>query len=191
MTHPEILAARPGGQTARRRTLRKSHGPLRKLNLWHGPTRDAGSSLVEFAVSVPLFFGVFFGIMWFALALYTDHAVSEAARDTARWAMVRGSTSCSNTPNLTHCDATAAQIQSYAQNLDLPAINTGNIAVATTWLSPSASPPTTWSTCTVSPCNAPGNAVQVVLTYNFPLKIPFINSELLDITSTSQLVIAQ
>ncbi len=129
-------------------------------------------------------FAMLFGIIEFSLALYTFNYVSDAAREGTRYAIVRG-TSCNV---LTNCNVTAAQIQTYIQKLGYPGMNPSNTTVTTTWFSPSAAP-VTWTACG-SPCEAPGNAVQVTVTYSFPLSIPFVPKETLSLHSTSMMVIA-
>lgn len=204
MSHTAILAAWRYGPKARRsclhRLFRQLARPARLHGAkprWQGVTGDSGASLVEFALSVSVLMGLLIGIMFMCLALYARHFVSEAALEGARWAMVRGSTSCANTPNLTDCDATNAEIQTYVQSLSLPGINSQSLTATTTWLSPSAGPPATWTACGGT-CNAPGHAVQVVVTYPFPLPIPSVtaksisfSTDALTFSSTSQLVISQ
>jgi Flp pilus assembly protein TadG len=144
------------------------------------------------ALSSIILLTMLFGILEMSLALYSYHYISEAAREGSRYAIVRGSTSCQNTPNLTNCGATAAQIQTYVMTLGFPGINsTQYMTVTTTWLNASATQPTTWSTCTSGTCNAPGNAVKVTVYYAFPLKIPFLPATTLNMSSTSQMVISQ
>lgn len=150
-----------------------------------------GATLVETALSYGILLALLFGIIEIAFALYTYNFVSEAAREGARYAIVRGSTSCTNTPSLTNCNATGTQIKSYVQSLGFPGFTTSNLNVTTTWFTASASPGTTWSSCSSGTCNAPGNAVNVVVTYAFPLSIPFWKSQTVNLSSTSQMIIAQ
>ena len=153
-----------------------------------GLSGDEGQSLVEFALIFAALFAMLFGIFELCLASYTYHYVSESAREGTRYAVVRGS-SCALMPD---CNAAAAQIQTYVQGLGYPGINPTNMTVTTNWLSPSPGPPNpTWSACTVAPCNAPGNLVQVQVNYAFPLGIPFWGSRTINISSTSQMVISQ
>ena len=56
--------------------------------------REAGGTLVEFALSATILLTLVFGVMAMCMALYIYHFVSDAAREGARYAMVRGS-SCS------------------------------------------------------------------------------------------------
>jgi Flp pilus assembly protein TadG len=150
-----------------------------------------GAAIIEFAVSSAVLFAVMIGIIEMCFALYNYHVANYAARQATRWAIVRGSTSCTNTPNLTDCDATTAEIQSFVKNLGISMVNSANTTVNVTWLSPSGTTPTTWSTCSTGTCNAPGNQVQVQVIYTYPLHIPWVSSQTLSPNSTSTMVIAQ
>jgi Flp pilus assembly protein TadG len=114
-----------------------------------------------------------FGIFAFCTALYSYNFVSEAAREASRYAMVRGS-SCSG---FTDCGVTSAQIQTYVRSLGYPGINTNNLTATATW----------------SAGNAPGNPVSVTVTYTYGLNIPFWpqSGSILNLSSTSQMVISQ
>jgi Flp pilus assembly protein TadG len=149
------------------------------------PSRDQGSNVIEMAVVSPIFLAMLFGIIELSLALYTYNYVSDAAREGSRYAIVRGS-SCSV---LTNCGVTAAQIQTYVQNLGYPGMKAANTTVTTAWFSPSTTTPVTWTECG-STCNAPGDAVQVKVTYSFHLGIPFVPKSTINLHSTSQMVIA-
>ena len=146
---------------------------------------EEGSATVEFAMAAVLLFTVLFGVLAIGLALYSYNVISEAAREGTRYAIVRGSGSCAYlTPG---CNVSAAAIQTYIQNLGFPGINSNNISVATAW-----SPTTAGATCSPSAaCNNPGNQVKVTVTYSFPLIIPFVPSQTLEMSSTSQMVISQ
>ncbi|WP_348262312.1 pilus assembly protein [Telmatobacter sp. DSM 110680] len=146
---------------------------------------EEGSNIVEMAVVSSVLLAVLFGIVELSLAMYTYNYVSDAAREGTRYAMVRGS-SCSV---LTNCGVTSAQIQTYVQSLGYPGMNAANTTVTTTWLSPSTTTPVTWTVCG-STCNAPGDAVQVKVTYSFKLSIPFVPNSTLNLHSTSLMVIA-
>lgn len=160
---------------------------IRKVRAIRG---DEGASVLEFALVSTVFFALLIGCFEMLLALYTFHFVSDAAREASRYAIVRGSTSCTNTPNLTNCNATAAQIQTYIRSLTYPGITPNSLSVTTTWLAASSTTPTTWSACAGS-CNAPGNGVKVVVTYPFSFSVPFVPKATLNLTSTSQMVISQ
>jgi Flp pilus assembly protein TadG len=153
--------------------------------------REDGASIVEMALASAVVFAMLFGVIYFSMTLYTYHYISEAAREGSRYAMVRGSASCTNTPNLTNCNALNTQIQTYVRDLGYPGLDAANkMTVTTTWYNPSASlsSPTV---CTTGTCNAPGNIVQVQVVYTYPLSVPFYGKKTLSLTSTSEMVIAQ
>jgi len=162
---------------------------LRKL-LSHA-RGDEGASIVETAVASSVFLAMLIGVFQMMLALYTFHFISDAAREATRYAIVRGSTSCVNTPALPNCNATADQIQSYVRGLSYPGIVPSKLTVTTTWLTASTTYPTSWSVCTAGTCNAPGNQVMVVATYAFPLNVPFVPKATFNLSSTSEMVISQ
>ncbi len=125
-----------------------------------------------------------FGIIEMGLALYTYHYLSEAAREGTRFAIVRGS-AC--TGFATACPASEQDIQAYIESLGFPGIDPSAMTVATSY---SAYP--AGGTCFPNAnCTNPGNMVQVTVNYQYPLSIPFIPSSILNMTSTSQMVISQ
>jgi Flp pilus assembly protein TadG len=140
---------------------------------------EQGSASVEFAASASVMFLTMMGLMNMALAIYSYHYVSEAAREGARYAMVRGGTV--TTP------ATSDSVQTYVRGLGYPGITSSNMTVTTTW----AVYPTT-ATCTpLANCTNPGDMVTVAASYAFPVKIPFFPTKTITMTSTSSMIIAQ
>jgi len=163
---------------------------------------DEGATLVEMALATTILFALLFGVFEISLASYTYHYISDAAREGARWAIVRGSNCYQDmpwAPSSFKCDATSDQIGDYVKSLGYPGIDARNITVTTTWhaahpVTASDPPSTTWDTTDcgdTDPCKVPGNEVQVTVTYYFPLSIPFWKSETLPISSTSTMVISQ
>lgn len=154
---------------------------------------DTGTSLVEFTFSIPVLFMLLIGFIQTSFAIYSNLCITALTRDTARWASVRGSNSCADAPAMTDCNATAAAIQAMAQRMVYPGIDSSKISVTTTWLQASSVDPVTWTACTGSSkiCNAPGNAVEVALTYPLPFEVPFVSAQTLSLHSKSQLVIVQ
>jgi Flp pilus assembly protein TadG len=148
-----------------------------------------GAAVVELALISSILFAMVLGAMETCLAFYAHHATAEAARQGSRWAMVRGSTSCTNTPNLSDCNATAAEIQTYVSELGYLNIPTSDVTVS--WLTASGLQPSTWSACSTGTCNLPGNEVQVVVTYPFATHIPGFPHTTWNISSTSAVVISQ
>lgn len=157
------------------------------------PACERGTSLVEFAISVPVLFMLLLGFAQVCQAVYCSFCINETARDTARWASVRGANSCADAPGLSGCGASLDEIQAFAKSIDYPGINPSSLTVSTSWLQASSTTPVSWSDCSSSQtiCNAPGNAVKVVVTYPFALLIPYSVSSTLNFSSTSQLVVVQ
>jgi Flp pilus assembly protein TadG len=173
---------------------------LKALTRNRGMAREDGAALVELALSCTLLFSMLFGLMEMSLGLYTYNAVSNAARQGSRWAIVRGSTCNANTPNqcgaatgasVGTAGATQSNIQNYVASLGYLNISASDTTV--TWLSAttSGSPATTTWTACATMCNAPGNEVQVTVTYPFALNIPWVPKSTLSLTSKSTLVISQ
>lgn len=156
--------------------------------------REEGAALVEMAVACAVFLMMLFGLIEMCLALYTYNFVSDAARVATRYAVVRGATSCTDATvlnNFPDCNlSTSAPLQNLVRNLNYPGMNPNNLTLTATWLSPTldSSLHTTWGPCT-GVCNNAGDAVNVVVTYQFPLNIPFWQNATLNVGSSSQMVI--
>lgn len=187
----------PPDETSNNNLLRES-APLKisglsSKNVMRRCACEKGTSLVEFTVCVPVLFMLLLGFCQMCLAIYSNFCVCETARDTVRWASLRGSNSCADAPQMIDCDATADDITSYAKSIGYPGITSSKLSVSTTWLQASSATPGTWSTCSGSQtiCDAPGNAVQVVVSYPLPFQIPFSSSKTLNLSSTAQMVVMQ
>ena len=162
---------------------------------------NEGSSLVETAISTSIVLALLFGVFDMSLCFYTYHYVSDAAREGARYAVVRGSMACTNTPNLDICQAgdtggaTETDIGNYVQGQGYPGINAQQnmtVKAYTCAVSTAASGVKSWPTCSEGiASNAPGDMVKVQVTYGFPLSIPFWKQTTLDVTSTSSMPIQQ
>jgi Flp pilus assembly protein TadG len=144
-----------------------------------GSCHEQGSVILETALSMIVLLTFLFGIMETGLALFAYHFISNAARETTRYAIVRG-TSCTGFASA--CPATQNDIKTYATNLGFSGITTSNVAV-----SYRAYP--AGGTC--SPCNNPGNLVTVTITYNFPFSVPFVPAQTFAMTSSSSMIISQ
>ena len=155
--------------------------------------REEGSTLVEFALASTIYLTVLFGIVQTSIAVYSYCFVSEAARDCARYALVRGSASCgaAYSPQMPDCNATQAQIQTHLRSLNYPGIISSNLTANVTWYSFSkASGTAVWTACATQ-CSAPGNAVQVQVTYPFVLNVPFVPQHTISMGNSSMMVISQ
>jgi Flp pilus assembly protein TadG len=156
----------------------------------HRIFEETGSAVVEMAFSSVILFGVFFGIFQAAMAFYSYQYLSDAAREGARWAIVRGSTSCANN-GISGCGASPDDVQTYIRNLGYPGINPSNLTASVTYWTAPATSGGTWVQCTGTGCNTPGNRVKVYLQYSYPLNVPFVISRNINLQSVSQMVIAQ
>ncbi len=143
---------------------------------------ESGAEVFEFALVMPVLFLVLFGVMGFGQALYSYHFVSHAAREGARFAIVRGA-ACSTFA--TACPADDRDVRNYVVSIAPGGIDTStnNLQVTTTWPGNGA------GTCTTA--NSPGCPVKVQITYNFHFIFPLLPSSSVPITSASQMVISQ
>ncbi len=125
-----------------------------------------GQAMMEFALVVPVFVLLMFGVMDFGKALYAYSFVSYAAREASRYAAVHGQNSKQ--------PATSAGIQSFVNN-ETAGLNTKRLVVTTTW----------------SPDEKPGSVVKVQVQYSLPLSVPLLPATTISLWSVSQMVISQ
>jgi Flp pilus assembly protein TadG len=139
-----------------------------------GVQGEEGSTLIEFALTFSVLLTVIFCVMELCLIFYSYDMISERAREGTRYAMVRGS-SCPNTTTPT-CEVTAAQVNTYVSGLKEPNLGGGTITVATTY--PDGDEDV-------------GSRVQVKVSYVFPIKMPFVPKNSINMSSTSVMYILQ
>jgi Flp pilus assembly protein TadG len=155
---------------------------------------EEGDSLIEFALAAIVLFTCIFGIIDCSRALYAYHFASYAAREATRYAMVRGSTwgstTCTSVTTF-NCNASAANVKSYVQNIVPLGIDSGTpLVVNTTW--PGTELAGSATTCTTTNGNnSPGCLVKVVMTYSFNYVTPLMPATTLTFSSTSEAVIQQ
>ena len=159
---------------------------------------EQGGSLVEMALSCLILIPVVFGIIQLSIGLYCYHYAANAAREATRWAIVRGST-CNGLFGSGYCSPTSANssgadgadIAQYVRTLGYP--YSGSLTTATKWCTNGGAVPATWTTCsaTQSGNNVPKNQVQVTVSYAYPLVIPFVKSNTINISSVSSMTIVQ
>lgn len=142
---------------------------------------EGGSELVEFALSSSILFLFMFGVIGFGVVFFMENTAAEAARETSRWASVRG-TDCDN-PQIkggscvNGVGATATQIQAYGKSLP----GAGAMTVGVQWCNSAG------ASCGTANLGA-GNTVQVKVSYQFA-SIPFVTTKALSVSSTSESVI--
>jgi Flp pilus assembly protein TadG len=135
---------------------------------------EEGSALIEMSVSLTVMFTMFFCFMEICLLFYSQHMISEGARDGARYAMVHGA-SCTTSTGAS-CTATASQVNTYISGLAWANVAGGAISPNTTY--PDGD-------------EAVGHHVQVVVTYTFNVSMPFVPNKSFTLTSTSKVPILQ
>jgi Flp pilus assembly protein TadG len=150
------------------------------------------------ALSCLILIPVVFGIIQLSIALYCYHYAADAAREATRWAIVRGST-CTLIFGKGYCSPTSAggtgadgaDIDHYVKALGYP--YSSKVSTSTKWCINGAAVPATWTTCstTQNGNNVPGNQVQVTVSYSYPLIIPFLKSNTLNLSSVSSMTIVQ
>lgn len=83
-------------------------------------SNERGSAAIEFALILPIFLLVLFGIINYGILMYDQAVVTNAAREGARWAAIHTSStygaSCTNSYSLAPVDPCQAAY-SYAYNL--------------------------------------------------------------------------
>jgi Flp pilus assembly protein TadG len=138
-----------------------------------GVRGDQGSTLIEFAVTLPVLLTLIFCFIEMCMLFYTYEMISEAARDGTRYAMVRGA-SC---PNATHptCEATVADVKAYVTGLGWPNIGGGTVTPSVVY----------------DGGEAIDTHVTVTVTYTFQITMPFVPTRSISLSSTSKATILQ
>lgn len=136
---------------------------------------------MEFALSSSILFMLMFGVIGFGVVFFMENTTAEAARETSRWASVRG-TDCDN-PQITDgscvngVGATAQQIQAYGKSLP----GASGMTVSVQWCNSAG------ASCGTANLGA-GNTVRVKVSYQFA-SVPFVTTKALSVSSTSESVI--
>ena len=127
-----------------------------------------GATMVEFAMTALVCFGLLFAVMELSSAVYSYHMVCTAAREGVRYAIVHSPTSAN--------PATTGQIEDYTKTY-------------ASGLDPSQL--TVTATFPADPRLVTQKDAQVVVSYNYPLSIPLISPVTLSLTSTSKMLVSQ
>jgi len=158
---------------------------------------EEGSSLVEMALSCLILIPFLFGIVQLSIGLYCYHYASDAAREATRWAIVRGA-NCNTLFGASYCSPTQGNsdgagtndIAQYVKGLGYP--YSASVTTTTQWCVAGGTP-ATWSSCSATKNNNPASRdqVKVTVSYAYPLMIPFIKKNTINISSTSSMTIVQ
>lgn len=147
---------------------------------------ERGASMVEFAIASTALLLIVFGTVEFGRAMYSYHAVANAARIGSRWAMVRGSASCATPVGraLATCPATSDEVQTYVRS-QVALADSSSLNVSAAW-------PGTNAGCKgKSTTQSAGCAVVVTANDTFNFALPFISTTNWTISSTSEMIISQ
>jgi Flp pilus assembly protein TadG len=154
-------------------------------------TDQDGSQTVEFALCSVVWLLAVFVIIYISFLFYADHFVTSAAKNAARYAVVRGSSwngaSCHSVSS-SSCTATAANVTSYVQASLFPGISSSQLTVSTSW------PGTTSSGAicdTTNGTDSPNCAVNVQVGYSFSFPMPFFPNTSIPLAATSQMTIME
>ena len=172
--------------------------PARAFRRWRELDED-GSALVEMAISCLLLIPILFGLIQLTFALYCYHYSADAAREASRFAAVRGANCAKFLKVSAYCSptdgdalgATANDVAQFVKQLGYPYSASATTAVK--WCTKSGTNSASWTSCSTTRSNSPGNQVQVTVTYNYPLVIPFLQTNKFDLNmgSVSSMTIVQ
>jgi Flp pilus assembly protein TadG len=145
-----------------------------------GARSEAGSAIIEFALSSMLFFATLFGILEFGQAVWRYNMMANLALEGARWASVRGAGATGAvTP------ASATDVSNFVRGRALGM----NVTVATT------SVDGTTKACTTSPVNpsslSAGGRLCVKVSHTFTPATALIPNAALLLQSTTQLTVVR
>jgi Flp pilus assembly protein TadG len=169
---------------------------------------ELGASLVEYGLIVGfIFLPLLFGIGGFGHALFVYHHLNSAAKEATRYAAVRGST-CNQTPvNDSSCVAsnsasgitgptTQADVTQFVKNITSTGIDTTKLTVTACGVSDTAAcTASSPEVCTAAvgalaaTPNYPGCTVQVQVQYAYNFIFPMIRTAVVNMSSTSDLII--
>jgi Flp pilus assembly protein TadG len=150
---------------------------------------ERGAAAIEFALSVLILFALIFGCIGVIMGFYTYEVVNQYARDATRYAMVHGN-GCKKATDGSSCTIDPANansaLKTFLNHQILPGINGNNLVVNTTYAHGPGE-----TSCSATSCNGAGDQVTVQVTYPYLYHVPFIPQRLINMVSTSTMVISQ
>lgn len=169
---------------------------------WRALCEDEGSEIAEVWMSFLMMMCLIFCVIEACLAVYSFHYLGNASHEAARYAMVRGSSwssTCDGSGSAgsgygsSMCTASTQDIANYVANRNFPGISITASDVCVEYYS--SIPSSASQNCVTSTgstlANAPGDVVQVTITYPFTLNMPLLPTYTWHLMSTSQMVISQ
>jgi hypothetical protein len=91
---------------------------MKKRSLTRPRRAHRGQALVEFGLVIGLFMFVIGGLVQFGIILWTQNAVTQVARDTARWAVTQSASPCDSVASRTAVAGAADQLALGASMVD-------------------------------------------------------------------------
>jgi Flp pilus assembly protein TadG len=164
--------------------------PRRWFRRFRSLGSEEGASMVEMGFAFLLLLPILFGLLELCLVFYAHQCVADSAHRAGRWASMRGAESCTNTPLMPQCNATANQIQTFVRGIEYRAIDSSKMTVTTTWLAAGSGVPMSWTACATR-CNARGNQVRVHVSYAFPIAFTNWSVKTINLNSTGSAAISQ
>ncbi|MGA8636184.1 MAG: TadE/TadG family type IV pilus assembly protein [Candidatus Dormiibacterota bacterium] len=170
-----------------------ARGVVSALALRGAHSRSRGTSAVEFALVGPTAFLLLLGAVVLGVVVTHEIQLSQAVRDSARAAAICGGNTGPSTtttlPDGTPC--TTAKITAYINaRVDGISPSLANQAVVTVFNAGGTSVGTTTGGAATSLC-APGYTVEVAITYQQPLYIPFIGALVGNASTNTRTISAQ
>jgi len=147
--------------------------PSRLRGLFRGPDSTSGATVAEFALGLPVLFGLMFGVMELGRFGFTHAALYHAAQETTRWAIVNPIDSASGETQAEYEARLSAQAHS-----ELLLISAGNVATVT-----AAAPE--------SGLNDKTRNISIAISYQYDPMMPYVFSGPIIISTASQAFIAE
>lgn len=129
---------------------------------------NSGQTMTEFCGVATVLFLLMFGLMDLGSAVYSYNTVSNATREAVRYAIVHSPTSAN--------PASTSEIRQVAINYAVGlGLTDGDISVS-------------WPT---DPYDTKKSDAEVQITYPYEIKIPFLSTVSVNLTSTSRMMVSQ
>jgi len=125
--------------------------------------RSRGASAVEFALIMPLFFLLLFGIVDFGWYFFNQHTIQYATREGTRLALVGGTVKDVDNNDLSRVDSIVKTIKDNAA----VAVNPADLRISIYPVGADYSDPPNWSTTLNAGSGGDYMRVRVLYTYNF------------------------
>jgi len=125
--------------------------------------RSRGASAVEFALIMPLFFLLLFGIVDFGWYFFNQHTIQFATREGTRLALVGGTIKDDDNNDLTRVDSIVKTIRDNAE----AAVNPADLRISIYPVGADYSDPPNWSTTLNAGNGGDYMRVRVLYTYDF------------------------